>query len=390
MSSSTFAACVDSGHFPPTEAETGPTSRILESGFWSGNSRTAKATPAKAPEVEKVEVEKSERATVRLAPGHETRAPRKAAIVSPAMRQVFELVQPLARADVSITLIGETGTGKDVLARIIHQQSTRSAGPFVVFDCGAVAQNLAESELLGHERGAFTGALAAHAGAFERADGGTLFLDEIGELPLDLQTRLLRVLGNRSVRRVGGTQDRPVDVRIVAATNRDLQTEVSAGRFRQDLYFRLAAAVVQVPALRDRQEDIPMLVARLLDDLGHRHIEVTPAALGVLSKRPWPGNVRELKNTLACAIAFLDGHVLEPRHFALPAAESKPSLDHLPLGGVKLEAIEWVAIQQTLKQTQGNKARAAQLLGIAPSTLYEKLKKYQRANPTHSLEVEGA
>jgi DNA-binding NtrC family response regulator len=297
------------------------------------------------------------------------------------MRQVFELIQPLARAEVSITLMGETGTGKDVLARIIHQQSARASGPFVVFDCGAVAQNLAESELLGHERGAFTGALAAHAGAFERAGGGTLFLDEIGELPLDLQTRLLRVLGKRSVRRVGGTQDRPVDVRIVAATNRDLQTEVSAGRFRQDLYFRLAGAVVQVPPLRQRAEDIPTLVGRLLGDLGHREVDVTAAALAELSQRPWPGNVRELKNTLACAVAFLDGHVLEPRHFALPAAERKPTLDHLPLGGMKLEAIEWVAIQQTLAQTRGNKARAAHLLGIAPSTLYEKLKKHQRSTP---------
>jgi len=362
---------MDGGSFTPAEVGTGPASRTLESGFWVNGSRASRARravelPNKAPQP-------------RSSSAQEARAPRKAAVVSQAMQQVFELLQPLARADVSITLMGETGTGKDVLARIIHQQSSRSSGPFVVFDCGAVAQNLAESELLGHERGAFTGALAAHVGAFERAQGGTLFLDEIGELPLDLQTRLLRVLGNGSVRRVGGTRDRPADVRIVAATNRDLQTEVSAGRFRQDLYFRLAAAVVQVPPLRQRAEDIPMLVARLLDDLGHSEVEVTPATLVELSKRPWPGNVRELKNTLACAVAFLDGHLLEPRHFALPAAERKPALDHLPLGGVKLEAIEWVAIQQTLAQTRGNKARAAHLLGIAPSTLYEKLKKHQRS-----------
>jgi DNA-binding NtrC family response regulator len=367
-----FATCVDSGEFPTTEAETRPVSRVLESGFWS----ETRKTPTKAAK----RTGRLTRATAAPAAATSNRAPRKAAVVSPAMRQVFDLLQPLARADVSITLMGETGTGKDVLARIVHQLSPRASGPFVVFDCGAVAQNLAESELLGHERGAFTGAMAAHAGAFERADGGTLFLDEIGELPLDLQTRLLRVLGNRSVRRVGGTVDRAVDVRIVAATNRDLQTEVNAGRFRQDLYFRLAAAVVQVPSLRDRREDLPMLVSRLLSDLGHEHIEVTPAALAVLSSRPWPGNVRELKNTLACAVAFLDGSVLEPRHFALPSTSAKPSsLDHLPLGGVKLEAIERAAIQQTLRQTEGNKARAAQLLGIAPSTLYEKLKKHQRA-----------
>jgi DNA-binding NtrC family response regulator len=298
------------------------------------------------------------------------------------MRAVFELLEPLARSEVSVTLIGETGTGKDVLARTVHQNSARADGPFVVFDCGAVATNLAESELLGHERGAFTGALAAHAGAFERAHGGTLFLDEVGELPLDLQTRLLRVLGNRSVRRVGGAVDRPVDVRIVAATNRDLQAEVAAGRFRQDLYFRLAAAVVQVPALRDRRADIPTLVRRLLDDLGHTEINVTEQALDLLADRPWPGNVRELKNALACAVAFLDGSILEPRHLALPTARhGRDSIERLPLGGLRLDAIERVAIQQTLQQTDGNKLRAAQLLGIAPSTLYEKLKKHRARDP---------
>lgn len=369
MSTSTFAACVDDGRFAIEEAKTGPTSGVVTkpSGFWTGRPRAA-AEPPRARLGRKPTVT-------------EARAPRKAAVVSQAMRQVFELLQPLAKADVSVTLIGETGTGKDVLARIVHQHSPRAEGPFVVFDCGAVAANLAESELLGHERGAFTGALAAHEGAFERADGGTLFLDEIGELPLDLQTRLLRVLGNRSVRRVGGTVDKPVDVRIVAATNRDLRAEVAAGRFRQDLYFRLAAAVIQVPALRDRPEDMPMLVGRLLEDLGHREVDVTPAALTLLCSRSWPGNVRELKNTLACAVAFLDGETLEPRHLALPStADSAPALDHLPLGGLRLDAIERVAIQQTLRQTGGNKVRAAQLLGIAPSTLYEKLKKGQRGS----------
>jgi DNA-binding NtrC family response regulator len=263
------------------------------------------------------------------------------------MRRVLEVLEPLARADVTVTLTGETGTGKDVLARRIHQQSERASGPFVVFDCGAVAANLAESELLGHERGAFTGALATHEGAFERANGGTLFLDEIGELPLDLQTRLLRVLGN--------------------------------GRFRQDLYFRLAAAVVAVPPLRERLEDLPALVGLLLDDLGYGAVEVTREALAVLARRPWPGNVRELKNTLSCAVAFLDSQLLEPRHltFAAPPEAQCTSIEP-PLGGLKLERVEREAIEQTLRMTGGNKARAAELLGIAPSTLYEKLKKYQR------------
>jgi DNA-binding NtrC family response regulator len=195
-----------------------------------------------------------------------------------------------------------------------------------------------------------------------------------------LQTRLLRVLGSHCVRRVGGTQDRPVDVRVIAATNRDLRGEVGAGRFRQDLYFRLAAAVVQVPALRERSEDIPLLVARLLEDLGHPGAEVSPAALSVLADRTWPGNVRELKNSLACAMAFLDGPTLEPHHFSFPtSSDTRSGVELLALAGIKLEKIEREAIEQTLRQTRGNKARAAEMLGIATSTLYEKLKKYQRS-----------
>jgi DNA-binding NtrC family response regulator len=362
-----LAACVelpglDQSDFP---REPGSVVGVKESGFWFGSAKpvTEPSQPLRSDSTP---------------PPASTKALRKVAIGSPAMRRLFELLEPLARAEVAITLIGETGTGKDVLAHNIHDRSSRKEGPFVVFDCGAVAANLAESELLGHERGAFTGAVSAHRGAFERADGGTLFLDEIGELPLDLQTRLLRVLSNSSVRRVGGTKDLAVDVRIVAATNRDLRAEVTAGRFRQDLYFRLAAAVVQVPPLRERIEDIPLLVARLLEDLG-RSTLVSNDAIEHLSARAWPGNVRELKNTLAFALAFLDGPMLESRHLTLACPpEAKNDLSQLPLGGIKLESIERVAIEQTLGQTRGNKARAAQLLGIAASTLYEKLKKYQR------------
>ena len=308
---------------------------------------------------------------------------RRVAALSPAMQQATDVLERLARAEVTVTLIGETGTGKDVLARNLHQRSRRARGPFVVFDCGSVAANLAESELLGHERGAFTGASSAHTGAFERANGGTLFLDEIGELPLDLQPRLLRVLENRSVRRVGGTVDRHVDVRIVAATNRDLQGEVAAGRFRQDLYFRLAAAVVQVPPLRDRRQDIPLLVTRLLEDLGHPEVRVSEEAVRLLQARQWPGNVRELKNTLACALAFLDSGVLEPHHLAsLRTEDCDAPLSRLSLCGQTLESIEREAIAQTMQRTKGNKAQAAQTLGIAVSTLYEKLKKYKLAPGT--------
>src|SRR5215831_18611403 len=222
---------------------------------------------------------------------------------SPAMVAVLTDLARLAPSDVTLTLIGETGTGKEVLARAVHDASRRARGPFVVFDCGAVAPTLMESELFGHEKGSFTGAHAEHEGAFERAAGGTLFLDEIGELPLDLQPRLLRALDNRSVRRVGGTRDRQLDVRIISATNRDLSALVAAKQFRSDLYFRLGAAVLHLPPLRDRLEDLPLLIPQLLADLGRPDIRVAPAALDMLGAHRWPGNVRELKNTLACALA---------------------------------------------------------------------------------------
>jgi two-component system response regulator GlrR len=303
----------------------------------------------------------------------------KVVAVSTAMHDVFNVLTRFARTDVTVTLLGETGSGKDVLAHALHDQSPRAGGPFVVFDCGAVAANLAESELLGHERGAFTGAVSTHAGAFERADRGTLFLDEIAELPLDLQPRLLRALESRRVRRVGGTQERAVDVRIVAATNRDLRADVAAGKFREDLYFRLAAAVVPVPPLRERLDDLALLLSALLESMGRGDLRIADATLATLRSHVWPGNVRELKNALACAVAFVDDHsVLEPHHFrfSAPASEQESAIDRLPLGGHGLEDIERAAIRQTMVQTDGNKVSAARTLGIAVSTLYKKLKKY--------------
>jgi transcriptional regulator with PAS, ATPase and Fis domain len=300
---------------------------------------------------------------------------------SSAMHELLNVLERFARTDVTVTLVGETGAGKEVLAHALHENSARAEGPLVVFDCGSVAANLAESELLGHERGAFTGAVTTHAGAFERAHGGTLFLDEIAELPLDVQPRLLRALENRRVRRVGGKCDRRVDVRVIAATNRDLRADVASGRFREDLFFRLAVAVVDVPPLRKRLEDLPELIYSLLTHLGRADLHVSDAAFAALRAHPWPGNVRELKNALSCALAFLEVGmtVLEPRHFRLrtPAAQGDASwIDSLPLGGQALERIERVAIRQTLSQAAGNKAHAARSLGIAVSTLYEKLKRY--------------
>src|SRR5271166_2409189 len=193
---------------------------------------------------------------------------------SPLMHELFDLLERFARTDVTVTLVGETGSGKDLMAHALHQQSARVGAAMVVFDCGSVAANLAESELLGHERGAFTGAVSTHAGAFERAHGGTLFLDEIAELPLDLQPRLLRALESRRVRRVGGKAELPVDLRVISASNRDLRAAVAAGRFREDLFFRLAVAVVAVPPLRRRIEDMPQLILGLLADLGRPDLRI--------------------------------------------------------------------------------------------------------------------
>jgi transcriptional regulator with PAS, ATPase and Fis domain len=302
---------------------------------------------------------------------------------SAAMHDLLDTLERFARTDVTITLVGETGAGKDVVAHALHAESARRDGPLVVFDCGSVAANLAESELLGHERGAFTGAVTTHAGAFERAHGGTLFLDEIAELPLALQPRLLRALESRRVRRVGGRVDRRVDVRVIAATNRDLRADVLAGKFREDVFFRLAVAVVQVPPLRARLDDLPELVHSLLADLGRTDLRLSDAAFSALRAHPWPGNARELKNVLACAVAFLDAGVttIEPGHFRLfgawaTAEGETSSIDSLPLAGQALDQIERAAIRQTMVQVRGNKARAARALGIAVSTLYEKLKKY--------------
>jgi DNA-binding NtrC family response regulator len=296
---------------------------------------------------------------------------------SPPMRRVFALLGRLAPTELTITLIGETGTGKDVLAHAIHQASPRARQPFVIFDCGAVASGIIESELFGHEKGAFTGAVGERQGAFERAQGGTLFLDEIGELSLDLQPKLLRVLERRRVRRVGGGDDLPIDVRIVAATNRDLEERVRDGNFRQDLFFRLSVAVLQVPPLRDRRQDIPGLCEHLLVESG-KQLRISPATMDVLVAHEWPGNVRELRNVLSAAAAMADGPTLEPRHLLFFRGQRRrvATTDSMPLAGQSLEAVEKAAIEQTLRQCEGNKTRAAKALGIAASTLYEKIKKY--------------
>lgn len=294
---------------------------------------------------------------------------------STSMREVFALLRKISKSDLNVVLLGETGCGKDVLARSLHAESARSSKPFEVFDCGAVSANLIESELFGHVKGSFTGAHADRAGAFERAHGGTLFLDEVGELPLELQPRLLRALEQRRVRRVGGGREIDIDVRVVSATNRDLDKEVANDAFRRDLWFRLNQAVVQVPPLRDRPEDIGDLVRAALDELSRTDLSLAPETLSALRSYEWPGNVRELKNVVATAAAFCEGAVLEPRHLMLFKRRPDPTLEDLPLGGRTLQRLEEAAIKQTLEQFGGNKTKTAAALGIATSTLYEKLKK---------------
>ena len=227
---------------------------------------------------------------------------------SVAMRTAFALLERAAQSDVTVLLEGETGTGKGVAAEAIHRASTRAAGPFLVVDCGAIPPNLLESELFGHEKGAFTGAVARRVGAFEEASGGTIFLDEIGELAADLQPKLLRVLESKEYRRVGGNAMQKTDVRVVAATNRDLRAEVNAGRFRSDLYFRLAVVKVTIPALRERPEDIPITVETILRALGADEASAaalrTPEFFAALGHSAWPGNVRELRNYLERCLVF--------------------------------------------------------------------------------------
>jgi len=250
-----------------------------------------------------------------------------------------------------------------------------------VFDCSAVAENLIESELFGHEKGAFTGAAAARQGVFEQADGGTVFLDEIGELSVDLQPRLLRVLENREVKRVGGNRTLKVNVRVVAATNRNLADEVARGSFREDLFYRLSVLRLHVPPLRQRKEDIPLIAGQVMAGLAREYdIEKPPSVhhetFEILKSHNWPGNVRELRNVLSRALAMGDRETIRPRDLLLSASSPAGREDPGSLAGRPLDEIEKAAIIQTLRTHQGNKTKTAKALGIAYSTLYEKMKKH--------------
>jgi two-component system, NtrC family, response regulator HydG len=297
------------------------------------------------------------------------------------MKAVLSQIRKVALVDTTVLLRGESGSGKERLARMLHDHSTRQTGPFVALNCAAVPEALLESELFGHARGAFTGAVGDRPGLFEAAKGGTLLLDEVGELPLPMQAKLLRVLQEREVRRLGENKTRPVDARVVAATHRDLAAEVKAGRFREDLYFRLKVIELKVPPLRERREDLAPLARLALEEATTRaklpHRELSQETMRVLLAYPWPGNVRELFNAMERAAVLAASRRVEPSD--LPEELLQQPVAVAPvLGGQTLETLEREAILGTLEAEHGNRARTAQRLGIGQATLFRKLKLYQR------------
>lgn len=289
------------------------------------------------------------------------------------MRTLFAKIRLVAPSENTVLIQAPTGSGKEMVAHLLHELSQRNKRPYVILNCGAISANLIESELFGHEKGAFTGALGRRTGAFEEADHGTLFLDEVGELPLELQPKLLRVLENKTIKRVGGDSDLPVNVRIIAATNRNLALEVKNGKFREDLFFRLFVIPLMIPALKDRRDDIPLLANHFIRQSSpHPLKKVSKKAMDKLINYSWPGNVRELKNVIFRSLIFCSGAELTPEHIEL-FSEPTPETNSPPLN---LADHEKEQIIQTLRITNGNRAKAAEILGIAKSTLFKKLKDY--------------
>ncbi len=298
------------------------------------------------------------------------------------MRDIRALIQKLGRTESPVLVLGETGTGKEVVARAIHE--ARGSGPFVPIDCSLIG-TLLESELFGHTRGAFTGAVANKQGLLEMAEGGTAFFDEIGELPIDMQAKLLRVLQEKEIRPLGSVSGRKARFRPIAATNRDLGAEVERGRFRQDLYYRLNVVKVRIPPLRERREDIPELAQHFLARCGARH-ELSPEVLASMMRYDWPGNVRELENCIQQMVALNSGPALGTADLPSQLQNSlfverlneKPSAVRVPPERVlSLEELEKQAIAEALLFTRGDRAHAALLLGIGRTTLYRKLKLYR-------------
>jgi DNA-binding NtrC family response regulator len=307
--------------------------------------------------------------------------------MSQVMRQIYTVIEQVASSAVSVLITGESGTGKEVVAQTIHQLSPRASRPFVPINCSAIPESLMESELFGHERGAFTGAISRREGCFELANSGTLFLDEIAEMPVMLQAKLLRVLEDRKVRRLGGAKETPVDVRVLAATNKDPHEAVRNGVLREDLLYRLNVIHIKLPPLRERREDIPLLLDFMIKELGERHQRpgriVSPEILEIFARHSWPGNVRELRNVVEHAVVVCEGQKLEKHH--LPPQMSDNRTPHseeaitLPIP-ISLDEAERQLILKTLIKTNNNKTRAADLLAISLKTLHNKLKAYREEN----------
>jgi DNA-binding NtrC family response regulator len=300
---------------------------------------------------------------------------------SEPMHQVYELVEQVAGSDITILIEGESGTGKELVARAIHQKSAVAAGPFVTLNCGALPDNLFESELFGYERGAFTGAMSTKAGRFELADGGTLFLDEIGELSLKAQVDFLRVLETKEFRRLGGTRVTKVNTRVLAATNRNLEEAVKSGAFRDDLYYRLNVIPIRLPPLRNRTEDIPLLVESFLEEFSRAHqknpMEVSPSTMRLLKLYSWPGNIRELRNVIERLVVTVREKIIQPVHLPLEVQASREEARTMVVTlGTALEEIERDVIRRTLAEVTNHREKAAALLGISPRTLQYKIKQY--------------
>ncbi len=310
---------------------------------------------------------------------------------SDSIRKIYTLIEQVAPSSASVLITGESGTGKELVARTIHQMSPRKDRPFIAINCSAIPESLMESELFGHEKGAFTGAATRRQGCFELADGGTLLLDEIGEMPPLLQAKLLRVIEERALRRLGSQAEVPVDVRLLAATNRLPQQAVAEGKMRSDLLYRLNVFSIHLPPLSERKEDLPLLAQHLVTQLAEKHGRparfLSSSALTALQFHAWPGNVRELRNVIERAVIICSGDQIERHHFAPYPIEQRERLRNedtlsLPVG-TPLEEVERQMIMRTLQKTKNNKTRAAELLGISLKTLHNKLNLYRERGFIH-------